>query len=52
MVNYDHYWYGVYEDDYNKANFYDPTLLMWQKVKEITANCKSDYEKQLLLINE
>ena len=51
MVNYDPYWYGVYEDDYNKANFYDPTPAMWQKVKEITANCQSDYEKAIA-INE
>ena len=43
--------YGQYEDDYNKANFYDPTPAMWQKVSEITARCESTYEK-VLAINE
>ena len=42
---------GIYEDDYNKANFYDPTPLMWQTVRRITANCQSDYEKAVA-INE
>ena len=49
MVNYNGC--GMFEDDYNKANFYDPTTLMWQTVRRITANCQSDYEKAVA-INE
>ncbi|MBR4486645.1 hypothetical protein IKS57_04840 [bacterium] len=49
MVNYNGC--GIFEDDYNKANFYDPTPLMWQTVRRITANCQSDYEKAVA-INE
>ena len=51
MVNYQFGTDGMYEDDYDKANFYDPTPLMWQTVRNITANCQSDYAKAVA-INE
>ncbi|MBQ5492630.1 MAG: hypothetical protein IIT78_01985 [Mycoplasmataceae bacterium] len=51
VANYTLNGYGVYEDGYNKANFYDPTPLMWKTIKEITAKCENDYEKAVA-INE